>query len=249
MIWLLQECKDLDWDIKVYKREATKLAPPSLKEIHPLGKSPLISVEAPSMPKPLVLAESGAIVEYVCDHFAPHLVPTRYQEGKEGQVGGESEQWIRHRFFMHYAEGSLMTILLIGLFMDSKQSYLELVSASVDGGAVIRDGPAPFFIKPITRGIAGRVDTMFLNNEYKTHFSFLEQQVATSPEGGKWLCGKEMTAADILMSFPLIAGRKKMDRSKYPKLLAYVDMMEASEGYQASIKKAEEATGEPFEAF
>ena len=71
-----------------------------------------------------VLAESGAIVEYLCDHFAQHLVPKRYREGHEGQVGGESESWIRYRFYMHYAEGSLMTLLIVALFMDRRHQVL-----------------------------------------------------------------------------------------------------------------------------
>ena len=93
------------------------LAPKELKDVHPLGKSPVIKVESPTS-EPLVLAESGAIVEYLCDHFAPHLVPKRYQDGKDGEVGGETEQWLRYRFYMHYAEGSLMTMLIIALIMD-----------------------------------------------------------------------------------------------------------------------------------
>lgn len=78
----------------------------------------MITVEAPALTQPLVIAESGTLTEYLCDHFAQHLIPKRYQEGKEGQVGGETEEWLRYRFYMHYAEGSLMTLLLIGLFMD-----------------------------------------------------------------------------------------------------------------------------------
>ena len=96
------------------------LAPAELKKIHPLGKSPIIKVEAPGMAEPFVIAESAFITEYLCDHFAPHLIPKRYQDGKDGQVGGETEQWLRYRFYMHYAEGSLMSMLLIALFMDRK---------------------------------------------------------------------------------------------------------------------------------
>lgn len=118
IVWLLQECKNLDWDVKVYKRQSNMLAPPTLKEIHPLGKSPVISIESAALSKPMVLAESGALMEYLCDYFAQHLVPKRYREGQEGQVGGESESWLRYRFYMHYAEGSLMTLMLIALFMD-----------------------------------------------------------------------------------------------------------------------------------
>ena len=94
------------------------LAPKSLKEIHPLGKSPVISIAAPTLSQPMVLAESGAMTEYLCDYFAPHLVPKRYQDGKEGQIGGETEQWLRYRYYMHYAEGSLMTMLVIALIVD-----------------------------------------------------------------------------------------------------------------------------------
>ena len=92
------------------------LAPPELKEVHPLGKSPVITIESAGTKK--VLAESAFITEYLCDYFAQHLVPKRYQEGKEGQAGGETEQWLRYRHYMHYAEGSLMTLLLVALFMD-----------------------------------------------------------------------------------------------------------------------------------
>ncbi|KAK5122641.1 hypothetical protein LTR85_003904 [Meristemomyces frigidus] len=229
IVWLLQECKGLDWDVKVYKRQPNMLAPPTLKEIHPLGKSPVVSIESAALSKPMVLAESGALMEYLCDYFAQHLVPKRYQEGKEGQVGGESESWLRYRFYMHYAEGSLMTLMLIALFMDQ-----------------IKNAPVYFFLKPVTRGIAANVENLYLNDNFKTHFGFLESQLATSPDGGKYLCGKDLTAADILMSYPLIARKSKIDAALYPKLTAYREMLENHEGYVASTKKIEEISGEPF---
>ena len=96
------------------------LAPEELKKIHPLGKSPIISIQADGMSKPLILAESGLIIEYLVDHFGPHLAPKRYTEGKEGQVGGETEEWIRYRYYMHYGEGSIMPYLVVALVMNSK---------------------------------------------------------------------------------------------------------------------------------
>ena len=121
IVWLLEECsKNTAYSVEVYKRQSNKLAPPELKAVHPLGKSPLVTVAAPSLDKPIVLAESAAICEYLCDHFAPHLVPTRYREGFEGKVGGETEQWLRYRFYMHYAEGSLMSLLTVAMIMDSR---------------------------------------------------------------------------------------------------------------------------------
>ena len=102
------------------------LAPPEMKKIHPLGKAPVVSVKTASMPTPMVIAESGTLVEYLCDHFAQQLVPTRYKEGKESQVGEETEEWMRYRYYMHYSEGSLMVILLLGLIVGSKFSETPL---------------------------------------------------------------------------------------------------------------------------
>ena len=53
------------------------------------------------------------MTEYLAEYFAPHLIPKRYEEGKEGKFAGETEQWLRYRYFMHYAEGSLMTLLIM----------------------------------------------------------------------------------------------------------------------------------------
>jgi glutathione S-transferase len=110
----------LDYELKIYNRQKNMLAPPELKEVHPLGKSPVISIDAPGLAKPLVLAESGLIVEYLLDHFGTHLIPKRWVDGKEGQVGGETEEWIRYRYYMHYAEGSLMIYLVVALLVGSK---------------------------------------------------------------------------------------------------------------------------------
>ena len=112
----------------------------------------------------------------------------------------------------------------------------------------IKNAPVPFFIKPITRSIAGKVESQFLNANFKTNFSFLNSQLESSPDNGKYLCGKELTAADILMSFPLIAGKSKVDRNAYPKLVEYTKMLEQNEVYLRSIKKIEEATGEPVKS-
>lgn len=98
IVWLLEELK-LDYDIKVYFRQKDKHSPPELKQVHPLGKSPAISIQAPSLQneKPLVLAESAAIVEYVSDHFGQKLIPKRYPDGKDGLIGAETKEWLRFR--------------------------------------------------------------------------------------------------------------------------------------------------------
>ena len=100
------------------------LAPKELKDVHPLGKSPVISVQGRSG-EPKILAESGLIVEYLIDHFGKSLIPSRYVAGQEDQVGGETEEWLRYRYYMHYAEGSLMLPLVIRLVMDRKLPSLH----------------------------------------------------------------------------------------------------------------------------
>jgi len=114
---------------------------------------------------------------------------------------------------------------------------------------VLRDGDQiPFYIKPITRGIVGKVETMFFFPNIKMNFEFLEEQLATS--GGDYLCGAKLTAADILMSFPLLACRTGgigIDMSVYPKLQAYIARIENLESYKRSIRIAEEKTGEKYE--
>jgi glutathione S-transferase len=99
------------------------LADPTLREIHPLGKSPIVEIESPATSQPLVLAESGAIVEYLVEHCGKWLIPLRYREGFEGQIGGEREEWLRYRMFMHYAEGSIMPLNVIGLLVQSMDTY------------------------------------------------------------------------------------------------------------------------------
>lgn len=99
----------------------------------------------------------------------------------------------------------------------------------------------------MTRGIADKVDSMYLTENYATHFGFLESQLASSPDNGEYLCGASLTAADILMSFPIIAASDKVDADKFPKLKAYAARIKAHEGHVASIKKVEEITGMPYE--
>ena len=123
ILWLLEELK-IPYELKTYKRGADKLADPKLKEVHPLGKSPIITIDRGEDQEPLVLIESAAMTEYLCDYYGKWLIPARYPAGKEGQIGSETEAWLRYRTFMHYAEGSLMPLNVISLIMGSKTGHL-----------------------------------------------------------------------------------------------------------------------------
>lgn len=138
ILWLLEELK-IDYELKVFKRTEKMVAPPELKEVHPLGKSPVIGVQAPEAEKPRIIAESGLIVEYLTEYFGKWLEPKKFAEGKEGQIGGESEEWLRYRFFMHYAEGSLMTLMIVAFLMHSKSSKSLQMNSPAEIGNRHRD--------------------------------------------------------------------------------------------------------------
>ena len=103
----------------------------------------------------------------------------------------------------------------------------------------------PFFIKPIANAITGGIETKYLAPNFKTNFDFLESQMATSPNNGKYLCGSELSGADIVMSFPLSAakGRAGFTEQKYPKLWAYVDRLEGMGSHERAVQKIIEIDG------
>jgi len=102
VLWLLEEL-GVDYEVKRYERDAdTMLAPPALRAVHPLGKSPVITDGA------LTLAESGAIIEYVVG---------RYGGGRLVPAAGTPDH-LRYIYWMHYAEGSAMPPLLFKLVFD-----------------------------------------------------------------------------------------------------------------------------------
>jgi glutathione S-transferase len=102
VLWLLEEL-GVEYEVKRYQRDAkTMLAPPELRQVHPLGKSPVIS------DGDLTLAESGAIVEYLAD---------KYGAGRLAPAPGTPER-LRYTYWMHFAEGSAMPPLLMKLVFD-----------------------------------------------------------------------------------------------------------------------------------
>jgi len=101
ILWLLEEM-GTPYEIAKYQRMSPlPMAPPELKEVHPLGKSPVITDGGKA------IAESGAIVEYLID---------RYANGRLKPARGTDDYW-KYVEWMHYAEGSAMFPLLMALFL------------------------------------------------------------------------------------------------------------------------------------
>jgi len=206
VLWLLEEL-GLPYEVVRYQRDRkTMLAPPELKAIHPLGKSPVI------VDGECVVAESGAIIEYLIDH---------YDDGQLSPAPRTPEKR-RWRYFLHYSEGSLMPPLLMKLIFDR-----------------VETAPAPFFVRPIARGIAQRVKSTYIQPQIAQHLIYLEGELGKH----EWFAGDTFSAADIQMSFPLeaAAARGGLDAS-YPKLTAFLARIHARPAYQRAL-----AQGGPYE--
>jgi glutathione S-transferase len=203
ILWLLEELQ-LDYDVKYYQRDpATMLAPASLRQIHPLGKSPVITDDD------LTLAESGAIIEYLVE---------RYGEGRLAPPLDLPER-LRYRYWLHYAEGSLMPPLLIKLIFDQMEQK------------------SPFFLRPIVSVISQPVRSSLIDPQITTQLDYLESELGHYP----WFADNEFTAADIQMSFPLEAATERagLDRSR-PKLMDWLDRIHARPAYQHALKRGVE---------
>ncbi|KAG2010918.1 hypothetical protein GB937_007462 [Aspergillus fischeri] len=112
----------------------------------------------------------------------------------------------------------------------------------------LKNGPVPFFIKPITGFITDKVSAEFLDQELRTHFRFLEDQLASALEEGPFLCDSRLTAADIHMSIPVLAALNLciIPRKEYPRLDAYAAEIQNSQGYRRAVEKVVNVEGKPF---
>jgi glutathione S-transferase len=185
VLWLLEELA-LPYAVKRYQRnKATMLAPPELRQVHPLGKSPVIDDDG------LVVAETGAIVEYLV-------------EKGDGRFGAPAhrDDALRYRHFLHYAEGSLMPPL-----------YVKLVL-----------GRVPLLGKTAQKKYQPMIDV---------HLDYVEAELAARP----WFAGKDFTAADVMMSFPLEAAVARAAAAEgRPHLAAWLRKIHARPAYQTALK-------------
>ena len=207
VLWLLEEL-GVDYEVRRYARDPkTMLAPPGLRAVHPLGKSPVISADG------VTVAESGAIVEYLLD---------RHDRGHTLRPAPGTPQRLRFTYWLHYAEGSAMPPLLLSLVF-----------------ARLPQGPMPFLVRPVVRGIAGKVLGSYVNPQIRLHLDFMEGELGKSA----WFAGEFFSAADIQMSFPIeaAAARGGLD-ARYPKMQAYLAAIHARPAYRRALDR-----GGPYE--
>jgi glutathione S-transferase len=201
VLWLLEELA-LPYEIVEYKRNPkTLLAPPELRNVHPLGKSPVLEEDGTKY------AESAAILEHLVEaHGGGRFVPA-----------AGTPAHVRYRYFMHYAEGSVMSPLL-----------LKLVTSRV------RAAKVPFFVKPIAKKIAGTIDASFVDPNLERHLEFIDAELGQRP----YFCGDDFTVADIQMSYPvsgLLVRAKDLGPTK--NLKAFYERIRERPAYAKAVER------------
>ena len=146
LLWLLEEL-GVDYQIKHYKRhKVTKLAQDDYKKLHPVGKSPVVS------DGDLVLAETGAIVEYIVE---------KYGEGKL-RPQKDDPNYVRYLYWLHSSEGSLMPLLLLKMMM------VKLVDKT------------PLLVKPLAKAAISPMDFGYVSPSLKKLMSYLDSELSKS---------------------------------------------------------------------
>lgn len=185
VLWLLEEL-GLPFVLRRYKRNtATMLAPPELRRVHPLGKSPVIE-DAGN-----VVAETGAIIEYLVDNAGGRL-----------GLPSNADDALRYRYFLHYAEGSLMPPLLVKLVLSR----------------------VPLLGKFAQRKFQPMIDV---------HLDYVESELAKR----RWFAGEKISAADVMMSFPLeVAVARAGAELGRPHISAWLERIHSRPAYQAALR-------------
>lgn len=152
VLWLLEEL-GLPYELRIYKRDRrTMLAPPELMQVHPLGKSPVITDNDNTV------AESGAIIDYLLDAHAA-------RQGKSYlRPAPNTPERLRFVYWLHFAEGSAMPYLLMKLVFEK-----------------VTQARVPFFVKPVVNGIAAKVNRTFLMPNITRQLAYIETELTAQP--------------------------------------------------------------------
>ena len=207
ILWMLEELNQ-EYEIIGYERDLKTLqGPKSLRNIHPLGKSPVITDD--SSGEQILIAESGAIVEYLLQNYGKNsslIIP---------ETGSQQER--DYLYWLHFSEGSLMPPLLLRLIFER-----------------VKKARVPFFVKPITKAVADKVLTEYVNPNINRLLDFIE----ASLKGKNWFLGDQLSGADIQMSFPLETSLARgLVNEHYTCIQSYVERIHEQPAYQAALKK------------
>ena len=201
VLFLLEEL-GVPYEIRHYQRDpATMLAPASLRAVHPLGKSPVLTDGA------LTVAETGAIIEYLAG---------TYDDGMLMPPAG-SAQRREVTYYLHYAEGSLMPLMLLSL---------------VFGRLPLQ---APMLLRPVLRRVSAGMRKSYLGPQLTLHLDTLERALGDRP----WFAGERFSVADAQMSFPLELAEARLGLlgKARPRLQDWLDRLRARPAYARALER------------
>jgi glutathione S-transferase len=201
VLWLLEELEQPYEVIRYERDKRTILAPASLLAVHPLGKSPVIS------DGDLVLAESGAIIEYLIG---------RYGNGRLIPASGSPER-LRYTYWLHYGEGSAMPPLVMRLIFSR-----------------LSKPPVPALVRPIAKMLADGVIRSFLSPQIARHLDYMESELRKSTWfAGEELTGADIQMSFPIEAAAARAGLG----STRPKLTAFLDRVRARPAYRRALER------------
>ena len=153
------------------------------------------------------IAESGAIIEYLM---------YEYDDGRLRPEEGTDER-LAYNYRLHYAEGSFAPLMILSLVLSR-----------------IEEAPMPFFLRPVAKGIAGKVREGYLDANVTRNLAFMDATLKKS----RWFCGSMFSAADVQMSFALEAAEVRTNLSDdYPHLAAFLETIRARPAYKRALDK------------
>jgi glutathione S-transferase len=191
VVWLCEELT-IQYTLRRYDRDsATRLAPAEYKALHPMGIAPVIT------DGDLVLAESGAILEYL---MARH-------GGGRLSVGSDQPNFPDYLFWFHFANGTMMP--------SEMGSMISTFLGLQEGNPIIA----------------------MLNARSNRAFDLVEKRLGNA----SYFAGRDFTAADIMMLFPLTTMRAfvQRDLAAFPNIKAYLKRIGARPAYQRAMQKGD----------
>lgn len=198
ILWALEELGIDDYQVELYQRTSSYAAPEDLKQIHPLGKAPILVDDDD------VIVESAVILDYL---------QQRYDQQQQFRPQDVKDQR-QYYYWMHYAEGSLMPLLVMTLVMNNVSKHV------------------PWIVRPVAEKITDGVKAGFVRPRVKEHILYLEQYLSKHD----YFAG-EFSFADIQMAFPLVALQKRL-HGKYPNIQAFVQRIQQRSAFQKAEQKS-----------
>lgn len=199
ILWALEEL-GLNYEIKFYHRQPNLSAPNELKLIHPLGKAPILTDAEQT------IAESAVILEYLQQHYDTQ------RQFKPQQASAQQA----YQYWMHYAEGSLMPLLVMQLVITNVPQHV------------------PWLVRPMAQKITAGVKAGFIQPRLKDHIAYLEDYLGKHD----YFAG-DFSFADIQMGFPLQALQSRTGHH-YPQIAAYLARVEQRPAFQRAREREQQ---------